>query len=91
MHDNSSSLFPIIYPINNIGFDINRDAKNVKLPSRMWSMHYNIDTIIYSHIENLYNDKIVRFTLTIPQVNKYIINLVCMFSNYLKDLNKVNS
>ncbi|KAF0773799.1 THAP domain-containing protein 5 [Aphis craccivora] len=34
------------------GFDFNRDAKNVKSPCTMWGMHYNIDTIINSHIEN---------------------------------------
>jgi hypothetical protein len=76
LHD-KSLLFPIIFPVNNIGYDINRDAKNVKLPGTMWGIHYNINTIIYSHIENLYNDKIVWFTSTISQVNKYIINLIC--------------
>lgn len=86
LHDNSSSLFPIISP-KNISYDINRDAKNVKLPGTMWGIHYDIDTIIYSHIEHLYNDKIVRFTSNILQVNKYIINLVCFHIT----LNKVYS
>lgn len=58
-----------------------RDAKNVKLPGTMWGIHCDSNTIIYSHIENLYNDKIVRFTSTMPQVNKYIINLVCFLIN----------
>jgi len=91
LHDSSSLLFPIIASINNIGFDINRDTKNFKFPGTMWGMHYNMDTIIYSLIENLYNNKIVRFTSTILQVNKYTINLVGMFSNYYKDLNEVYS
>jgi len=77
LHDNSS-LFPIIFSINNIGFDINRDAKNVKSPGTMWGMHYNIDTIINSHIENnqyiplvftLLNDKNQESYINIFQIN----------------------
>lgn len=71
LHDNSS-LFPIISP-EHISFDINRDAKNVKLPGTMWGIHYDIKTTIYSHIEHLYTDKIVRFTSTIPQVNNILL------------------
>lgn len=83
LHDDSSLLLP-----NNshtsIGYDINDDAKNVQLPGTMWGMHYDIKQIIYSHIENLCNDKIVLywFTSTIPQVNKCIIGLI-IYSLYL--------
>jgi len=81
LHDDSSLLLS-----NNshtrIGYDINDDAKNVQLPGTMWGIHYDIKQIIYSHIENLCNDKIVRFTSTIPQVNKCIIGLI-IYSLYL--------
>lgn len=63
---NNTPLLHNIMPYKSTGCDFINDANNVILPGPMWGMHYNNNQIIYSHIEGLYNDKIVRFTSTVP-------------------------
>lgn len=72
----------IIISPRKAGYDINDDEKNVLL-SDFFSVgeggiHSDTNQIIYSYIEGLNSDKIVWFTSTIPQVNRYIINAICI-------------